>query len=146
MKHFVNPQDLPTIVWEPLSYTLPPHRADLDNSQINNHLPNSMKQKPSWEGNSHSASQIPCLLWNPMVHYHVHKSLPWIPTPCQMYPVHTFPSYFPKIQCTIILPSMPRSSKWSFPSGFLATILYTVLTSPMHATCPSHLILIWSPK
>jgi hypothetical protein len=36
-----------------------------------------MEKSPSWEANSHSACQeIPCLLQNPKVHYHVHKTLP----------------------------------------------------------------------
>jgi hypothetical protein len=45
---------------------------------------NSMEQSPSWEANSHSASQeIPCLLLNPKVHHHVHWSLPLVPLkPC----------------------------------------------------------------
>jgi hypothetical protein len=37
----------------------------------------SMEQTPSWEANNHSTSQeIPSLLCNPKVHYHVHKSMP----------------------------------------------------------------------
>jgi len=33
----------------------------------------------------------------------------------QMYPVHIFPSYFPKIHSNIIYPSTPSSFDWSLP-------------------------------
>jgi len=54
---------------------------------------------------SHSASQeIPHLLWNPKLHYHVHKSLQAVPIPIQKDPFHTFPLCFPKIPSGVILP------------------------------------------
>jgi len=40
-----------------------------------------MEKIHSLEANSHSASQISCLLWNMKVHYHAHKSLPSDPSP-----------------------------------------------------------------
>jgi len=76
-----------------------------------------MEQSPSWEANSHSASQeIPCLLWNPKIDYHVQKSPILTPILSQMNPFHTFPPYFPKIYANIILPYTPNSG-WFFPSG-----------------------------
>jgi hypothetical protein len=39
-----------------------------------------MEQSPSWEADSHSASQeIPCFIWNPKIYYRIYKSPPLDP-------------------------------------------------------------------
>jgi hypothetical protein len=48
----------------------------------------------SWQASSHSACQeISRLLWNPKVHYLVHKSQPLLPVLSQTHPAPTFPPY-----------------------------------------------------
>jgi hypothetical protein len=68
-----------------------------------------MDQSRSWEAHTRSASQIPRLLWDPKVHYHVHKSPSLIPVLIQIngVPIYT-PSFF-VIHFNIILPPTSTS-------------------------------------
>ena len=91
----------------------------------------SMDQSPSWEANRFSASQeIRCIVWNPKVHYRIHKCPPPVLIPYHIDSVHTPTSYFLMIHFNIILPSTPGSPKYFFPSGFPTKTLYTPLLSP----------------
>ena len=75
----------------------------------------SMQQSPSSEANWFSASQeIPCILWNPKVRYHIHMCPPHVPILSQFHPDHTPIINFLKIHLNIILQLC-----LSLPSGLI---------------------------
>jgi len=80
-------------------YRLPPVSSALTyrtNKCITYLLAYSMEESPSWEVNRFSDSQeIPCILWNPKVHYRNYKCPPPVPILSQLDPVHTPTSHIP---------------------------------------------------
>ena len=101
----------------------------------------SMVQSPSWEANWFAASQeIPCILWNPKVHYCTHKHPPPVPILCQPNPVHVSTSHLLEIHPNIIHPSTHRSPQWSLslPFPHQEPIRPPLLTHMRHMPDPSH--------
>jgi hypothetical protein len=78
--------------------------------------------------------EFPNILWNPKVHYRVHKSPPLVLILSQIDPVQTIPSYLCNIHFNVIPHLRLGLPNGLFPSGFPTNILY-ILTHSCYMLC-----------
>jgi len=109
----------------------------------------SVEQSPSWETKRFSSSQeIPCILWNPKVHYRFYKCPPPVPILNQLDPVHTPTFHFLKFHLNIVLRSTCGSSKCPLSLRFphQNPVSASPLTHTRYMTHPSHSSRFYHPN
>jgi len=85
---------------------------------------------------------IPRILWNPKVHYGIHKCPPTAPILSQLDPVHIPISNFLKIHLNIFSHLRLGLPSGLLPSGFPTKTLYTPHL-PHTGYNPAHLIILY---
>ena len=109
----------------------------------------SMEQSPFLEANWFAAIQeIPRILWNPKVHYRIHKCPKPVPVLRKPIPVPIPTSHLLEFHPNIMHPSKPRSPQWSLSLRFphQDPIRPTLLTHTRHMRSPSHSSRFYHPQ
>ena len=104
---------------------------------------NSIEQSPSWEANTCWVSQeMPRILWNPKVHYRIHKSPPSVPILRHINPVHVPHLIAWRFILTLFSHLRLGLPNRFIPSGLPTNTLYASLPSSKRARYPAHLIFL----